>query len=83
LGTALQHSVPIGRRYANPLDPSTKFIDPVERYMDYEYQPRNMNRLIKTLDWLGFTYVLRFHPRNINRLIKTLDWLRFTYVCGD
>jgi hypothetical protein len=47
LGTALQHSVPIGRRYANPLDPSTKFIDPVERYMDYEYQPRNMNRLIK------------------------------------
>eukprot|EP01048_Picozoa_sp_COSAG05_P008695 COSAG05_NODE_676_length_7987_cov_3.066041_4_plen_822_part_00 len=73
LGTALQHAVPLHRRYSDPLDPSTFFIDPVERYTDYEnaYKEGNLDPAFEVLT----SFELR-HTTNTDAQTLDQEWCR-------
>ena len=73
LGTALQHAVPIHQRYSDPLDPSTYFIDPVDRYMEYEqaYKAGSLDPAFEVLT----TFEVR-HTTNTDAMTKDQQWAR-------
>ena len=73
LGTALQHAVPIHQRYADPLDPSTFFIDPVERYLHYEtaYKAGDLDPAFEVLT----AFEIR-HTTNSDAMHQDLTWMR-------
>ena len=75
LGTALQHAVPIHRRYAHAIDPSTFFIDPVERYLDYEkaYKGGELDPAFEVLT----AFELR-HTTNTDAQTLDQEWCRQT-----
>ena len=75
LGTALQHAVPLHRRYPNPLDPSTFFIDPVARYQHYE-QAYHAGELDPAFEVLS-TFEAR-HTTNTDAQHEDQQWLRDT-----
>jgi hypothetical protein len=87
LGTALEHAVPIGHKYADPtcdeaydwcptpLNVTVTFVDPVERYLHYEtaYHAGDLDPALEVLT----TFECR-HTTNSPATNEDLEWLRKT-----